>query len=90
MQVDTWTAKFTDENGKIRRVPTKTTVRSVAEGMLAQFEKEVARIKTGVVTREELDNAQVKQTPFDELVEQFRTKMTADGCVVEHIRSCFI
>jgi len=85
MQVDTWTAKFTDENGNIRRVPTKTTNRDVAEGILAQYEKEVARIKTGVVTREELDQAQVRQTPFADLVEQFRTKMTADGCVVEHI-----
>ena len=31
MQVDTWTAQFTDETGKTRKVPTKTTVRSIAE-----------------------------------------------------------
>ena len=87
VQVDTWTAKFRDENDKIRCVPTKTTIRSVAEGILAQHEKEVARIKTGVITRAELDKAQVKQKSLDELLEQFRTKMVADGSTAQHIHN---
>ena len=86
VQVDTWTAKFRDENDKIRCVPTKTTIRSIAEGMLVQYEKEVARIKTGVITRDELNRAQFKQTPLDDLLEQFRTKMTADGSTAKHIK----
>jgi hypothetical protein len=76
---------ITDETGKTRCVPTKTTVRSVAEKMLAQYEKEVDRIKTGVLTREELEKAQVKHIPLDALIEQFCTKMTADGTTTKHI-----
>ena len=85
VQVDTWTAKFKDENGIVRRVPTKETNRKVAEQILAQYEKEVARIKTGVITREELDKAQVKHTPLDGLLEQYRTKMVASGNTTKHI-----
>jgi integrase len=85
VQVDTWTAKFKDEKGVVRRIPTKETNRIVAAQMLAQYEKEVARIKTGVITREELDKAQVKHTPLDELLEQFRTKMVAEGNTARHI-----
>ena len=85
VQVDTWTAKFTDETGTVRRIPTKETNRKVAEQILAQYEKEVARIKTGVITREELEKSQVKHTPLDGLLEQFRTKMVAEGNTVKHI-----
>jgi integrase len=87
VQVDTWTAKFKDENGKVRCIPTKETNRKVAEQILAQYEKEVARIKTGVITREELDKAQVKHTPLDSLLEQFHTKMIADGSTTKHLIS---
>jgi integrase len=89
MQVDTWTAKFTDETGKVRCVPTKTTNREVAERMLAQYEKEVDRVRTGVTTREELDRAQVKSMPLDDLLEQFHTKMTADGSTATHIGNVY-
>jgi hypothetical protein len=85
IQTDTWTAQFVDEAGKVRRVPTKTTSRAAAEKILAIHEKDIDRIKSGVITREELDKVQVKQTPLDDLVEQFRTKMTAEGCVAAHI-----
>jgi integrase len=53
--------------------------------MLAQYEKEVDRIRTGVTTREELDRALVKSMPLENLLEQFRTKMTADGTTARHI-----
>ena len=52
VQVDTWTAKFKDENDNIRRIPTKETNRKIAEQILAQYEKEVTRIRTGDTTRE--------------------------------------
>ena len=86
-QVDTWTAQFTDENGKSQRVSTKTTVRSVAEKILARYQSEVDRIRTGVATRDELDRAQIKQTPLNTLIEQFRTKMIADGRTMIHIKT---
>jgi integrase len=85
VQVDTWTAKFKDETGAIRRVPTKETNRAVAAQMRAQYEKEVARIKTGVITREELDKAQFRHTSLDDMLERFRTKMTADGTTARHV-----
>jgi integrase len=89
IQVDTWTAKFKDENGKIRRIPTKETNRKVAEQILAQYEKDIARIKTGVITREELDRAQVKSMPLNDLLEQYRTKMVANGLTQRTIKDAF-
>jgi hypothetical protein len=57
-QVDTWTAQFTDETGKTRKISAKTTNRAVAEKLLVKYEKEVDRIRTGVLTREELEKAE--------------------------------
>jgi hypothetical protein len=85
VQVDTWTAKFKDETGTVRRIPTKETSRPAAAQVLAQHEKEVARIKAGVITREELDRVQAKHTPLDDMLERFRTKMIADGTTARHI-----
>ena len=89
MQVDTWTAKFTDETGAVRRIPTKETNRKVAEQILAQYEKDIARIKTGVVTREELDRAQFQNVPLDDLLEQYRTHMVAQGLTQRTIADGF-
>ena len=67
-QVDTWSAEYTDETGKVRRVSTKTKNRSAAEQILARYEAEVARIKSGVVTREELTKAQTPQITHADVI----------------------
>ena len=85
VQSDTWTAQYTDEMGTVRRVSTKTTNRSAAEKILARYEAEIDRLKAGVVTREELEKAQVKKVTFDEALEQFRTKMVAGGNTPKYI-----
>jgi integrase len=85
VQSDTWTAQFSDETGKVRRVSTHTVNRSVAERILAQHEKEIDRIKAGIITREELDKVQVRQTPLKKLLKQFRKKMTASGKTPSYI-----
>jgi hypothetical protein len=86
VQSDTWTAQFIDETGKSRRVSTKTTHRGIAEKILARYQTEIDRIRTGVATREELDKAQIQTTPLDNLIEQFRTKMIAEGRTSLHIK----
>ena len=85
VQSDTWTAQFVDENGKPQRISTKTTVRSLAEKILAKYQTEVDRIRTGVATREELSKAQFRLVTLDKALEQFRTKMIADGSSNRHI-----
>jgi hypothetical protein len=87
LQVDTWTAQFTDETGKIRKVPTKTTCRSQAEKLLARYEKDVERIRTGVVSRAELEKAEASQVTLDEALERMKTKMHANGNTPLHICS---
>ena len=87
VQSDTWTAQFIDENGKSQRVSTKTTVRSVAEKMLARYQTEVDRIRTGVATREELSKAHFRLVTLKQALDQFLTKMTADGSTRGHIVS---
>ena len=87
VQSDTWTAQYTDETGQSRRVSTKTTNRSVAEKILAKYETEVDRIRTGVTTREELDKVPIKQTSLADLLEQFKTKMIAEGRTTAHIHT---
>jgi len=85
VQSDTWTAQFTDEHGKMQRISTKTTVRSVAEKMLARYQTEVDRIRTGVATREELSKAHFRHVTLEKALEQFQTKMVAGGCTARHI-----
>jgi len=85
VQSDTWTAQFTDETGKVCRVSTKTTNRAAAEKILARYEAEIDRIKSGVVTRAELTKAQVRHVPLDEALERFRTKMVAGGNTEKYI-----
>jgi hypothetical protein len=87
LQVDTWTAQFTDEKGKIRKVATKVTDRAVAEKMLVKYEREVDRIRTGVLTREELAKAEAPQVTLEEALERFETSMLANGCVPKYIKT---
>ena len=85
IQSDTWTAQFMDETGKTQRISTKTTVRSVAEKILARYQTEVDWIRTGVATREELSKAHFRLVTLDEALEQYRTKMVADGSTIAHV-----
>ena len=87
MQVDTWIAEFTDENGKVQRVSTKTKNRSAAEKILARYETEIDRIKSGVVTREEISVAQKRGVTLDDALERFRTKMVASGNTAAHTKA---
>jgi len=87
VQVDTWTAQFTDENGKVQRVSTKTANRSAAEKILANYESEVDRIKSGVVTRDELVKAPHRHVTLNGALEKFRTKMVASGNTANHIHN---
>ena len=85
VQSDTWTAQFTDENGKSQRVSTKTTVRSVAEKILARYQTEVDRIRTGVATRDELSKIHFRHITLDAALERFSTKMIAGGSTSRHV-----
>jgi integrase len=85
VQSDTWTAQFRDENGKTQRISTKTTVRSVAERVLAQYQTEVDRIRTGVATRDELSKVHFRSVTLEKALEQFKTKMIASGNGATHI-----
>ena len=87
VQSDTWTAQFRDEHGKTQRVSTKTTVKSVAEKMLARYQTEVDRIRTGVATREELSKAHFRLITLEKALEQFETKMIASGNTAAYIDS---
>jgi integrase len=79
VQSDTWTAHFTDENGKVQRISTKTTVRSVAEKILVRYQTEVDRIRTGVATRDELSKIHLRHVTLAEAKELYKTKLVADG-----------
>jgi hypothetical protein len=85
IQVDTWTAQFTDETGKVQRISTKTANRSAAEKILANFEAEVDRVKSGVVTRDELAKVPHRHISLEGALEKYRTKMVAGGLTEKHI-----
>ena len=85
VQVSAWTAQFTDETGQTRRVSTRTSNRSAAEKILAKHEAEIDRIKSGVVTRSELLRSQTRHATLEDMLEQFRTKMIAEGSSVRHV-----
>ena len=85
VQLETWTAQYTDEGGVVRRVSIKTKNRIAAEKILARYETEIERIRTGIATREELDYAQARKVTLDDALEQFRTKMVASDNTPQHI-----
>jgi len=85
IQANTWTAQYTDETGKVRRVSTKTSNRSEAEKILARYETDIDRIRAGIATREELTHVEARKVTLDEALERFRTKMVATGCTQQHI-----
>ena len=87
VQVGTWTAQFTDENGKVRRVSTKTANRQAAEKILSNFVAEIDRVKSGVVTRDELDQLPLRHITLDSALEKFRTKLVAGGNTATHVRT---
>jgi len=87
VQADTWTAQFTDENGKMQRVSTKTTVRSIAEKILAKYQNEVDRIRTGVATRDELSKIHLRNVTLEKASKLYRTKLVADGTTTQHVDS---
>jgi len=49
------------------------------------MQTEVDRIRTGVATREELSKAHFRLVTLDEALEQYRTKMVADGSTIAHV-----
>jgi integrase len=55
--------------------------------MLVKYEREVDRIRTGVLTREELEKAEAPQVTLEEALERFETKMQANGCVPKYIKT---
>jgi DNA polymerase V len=53
--------------------------------MLVKYEKEIDRIRTGVVTREELTKAEAPPVSLEDAKKRFETKMQANGNVPRHI-----
>ena len=47
-QSEIWIAQFVDENGKLKRVSTKTKDKSAANRVLAKYESEVSMIRAGL------------------------------------------
>jgi len=84
-----WIAKYTDENGKVRTVSTKTKDRNAANRILAKLETEVERIRAGVATREELVSAVASKSPIAEILEKYRIKMIAERLSKSHIHGVF-
>ena len=86
VQSDTWTAQFSDETGKVRRVSTKTTNRSVAEKILAHHETAVDHKKLQITSCKELDRLQAQQIPLEDLFVQFQHKMMVTGYSTTYIK----
>jgi integrase len=85
-QVDVWTAQFTDENGKTRRISTKTANKPAAEKILAKYVAEVDQIKAGIITRKNLNVAKTRNLPIEDALEKFKTKMSAGGVTENHVK----
>jgi integrase len=85
-QIDVWTAQFTDENGKTKRISTKTTNKIAAEKILAKYVAEVDQIKAGILTRKNLALAKAKKLSIEDALEKFKTKMSASGVTAGHVK----
>jgi len=85
-QSEIWIAQFVDENGKLKRVSTKTKDKSAANRVLAKLENEISMIRAGLTARSELNRVATYSMPIQQFVDQYQVKMTASGNTKEHTR----
>ena len=60
--------------------------RDAAQKFLNHLESEVERVRSKVVTREELNRSSASAKPVSDYLERFRTKMISDGGTAKYIR----
>lgn len=85
-QSDKWLAKYADENGKQKSISTGTSDKAEAMRILVKHENDVTRIKAGVMSRDEITQAQVALSPIAKVVDRFETSMISNGRVKKHIK----
>ena len=78
-QSEIWIAQFVDENGKLKRVSTKTKDKSAANRVLVKYENEVSLIRAGLTIRSEVNRAIASTKPIKEFVDKYEVKMVARG-----------
>ncbi len=76
---ETWTARYKDEAGKTVEVSTKCRDRAAANRVLAKLENEVIQIRTGAVSRRDIDLDRAQSEPLAKHLADFYVAQAAKG-----------
>jgi len=85
-QSEFWIAKYTDENGKVREVSTKTKNRNAALRFLVKLENEVQQVRAGVLSRKDIDVAHARIASIEKHLADFFIYQEAKGVKERQIK----
>ena len=71
VEATTFTAKFRDGNGVVRKVATRCRTREAAKQVLAELELRAEKVWSGVLSQRESDVSEHLRTPIEEHVEAY-------------------
>ncbi len=81
-----WYAQYTDESGKQKRVSTGCRDKAAANKMLVKLENEVTQIRTGVLSRRDIDSSYAKNEPIKKHLDDFYISQKAKGVGEQQIK----
>jgi integrase len=79
-------ARYRDAEQIVHEASTGCKDETAARQVLSDLERQVDRVRAGVVTTKEVRVASSRATPIDEHVEAFLVSREARGCTAKHIR----
>jgi integrase len=79
VECNTFQIEYRDENGKRRRESTNLKSAESAQYFLSQRIKEVQRIKAGIITRQDLREAETRRLPLSDLVGRYINHVCSAG-----------
>ncbi len=84
VEAGTYTAKYRDGSGLVRKVATRYRDESAARSVLTDLEKRAERVRGGLLTSDEAAAIDHQERPFGEHIDAYLTKLESEGTSPAH------
>ena len=84
VEAGTYTAKYRDGSGIVRKVSTGCRDETAARSVLADLERRAERVKGGLLTADEAAAIDYQERPIGEHIDAYLTKLEAEGTSPAH------
>jgi len=84
VEAGTYTAKYRDGSGIVRKVSTGCRDKIAAESVLADLERRAERVRGGLLTADEANAIDHQERPFGEHIDAYLMKLEAEGTSPAH------